>query len=541
MPDHMYHEKGVARNQRSMPWSALALCTGCLSLAAAWFRASDRDLESFFISDTLYLPSLYRDLITEGNCIWEWYLNPAPNFFPDMGLYMMLHGLLGDLRAASYAYPIVQFLLVGVLLRTIALESGLVRKGTGITLGLLLVALVPLAGWWAGDFTITFQVLVNSFHTGALVNTLIGAWLLLRALTCTTRWYHAALAVIVALAAASDKLFWVMFVVPGTIVCVLLTVRSPIRHRALLTALVLVGSTWAGDRAVRALDEAYPMVIATPYAYMDTDRILGSWRQLLEVFRVYLSGKPLSVWISLAPLVMTTSALVVGARTLMAWRRAACRVDTQEIAAFAIRIFVALFFPLVLIAPVLNGSFDGVDSLRYNFSVFLLSPFVIGILLGEWSPHIARIATITMGLLIGLPSLWTCITADHQRLMHFKPENVVAMDHIAQVHGLRYGVGNYWDAKVMTLFSEQGVTVLPVFHDMSMYLHVNREFMYYRSRSGEPVLFNFVVGNDDLPRALVAQALEGTIVTVADHGERVMLTRTWSFDPATRRPKPLGH
>ena len=44
------------------------------------------DYEIHFLnSDTMYLPSIYYDIFKDGNSINTFHLNPAPNFFPDMG------------------------------------------------------------------------------------------------------------------------------------------------------------------------------------------------------------------------------------------------------------------------------------------------------------------------------------------------------------------------------------------------------------------------------------------------------------------------
>ena len=163
---------------------------------------------------------------------------------------------------------------------------------------------------------------------------------------------------------------------------------------------------------------------------------------------------------------------------------------------------MAMFFPFVLLVPVMNGSFDGLDSLRYDFAVFVLAPMVAGAWLAQ---RAGRKAGMLVGLatcLIGLPSLWVCVSSgnSYHRIAHFKPERVVALDRMAKELHLTNGIANYWDAKLTTMFSDENLIVMPVFEDLGVMLHVNREEMYYRSarKQQDPLLYDFVILHSEL-------------------------------------------
>ncbi len=520
-------------------WPSIGILIGGLAITAAWLRASLIDLNFFFISDTLYLPSLYRDLFTEGNCIWEWQLNPAPNFFPDMGLYFLLQAVWGDLRLATCTFSIVQFALVGLLLWALAQESGLVRSNEAIGLGLLLMALVPLVGWWAGDFGLAFQSLVNSYHLGAFVNTLICTWLLHRVIFSRRLVHSILLATVVLLAAASDMLFWLMFVVPALVATACLTLWPGFRASAVRTIILLMACTGLAHWGLAALDEAFPMRIAEPNAIMDIAAIGSSWDQLVEILRVYLSGKPLSIWVTLVPLVITAWMTLSCVQLPAKWSGPERPLEPVAIKRLFFRTLLLLFFPIVFFAPVLNGTFGGGDALRYNFAVFLAAPFVLGAWAGDRSGTRGTPLTAALALVIGIPCLFKCVTADHRRLTDFVPDRVVAVDQMAASLGLRNGIANYWDAKVITLFSETGLTVLPVHTDLTMYLHVNREFMFYRSAGEDPIVFDFVVQHEELQPAHAADILGDPIAEVNEGTDKLMVFRPWTFDPFTRRPRPF--
>jgi hypothetical protein len=526
---------------RDTQWFIASVIAGCLAILATFLLAPEKDLQFFFVSDTLYLPSIYRDIFVEGNNFLEWYLNPAPNFFPDMGLYCLLNALLGNFRLASYAYPMVQFAIIAVLFRAIARESGVMKGDGAAVLGTLLLALVALTGWWGGDFGFAFHLLVNSFHAGAFVNALLCTWLLLRSFAARRPWIYILLGLFTALASASDKLFWVMFTAPAVITCVLLATRKQVRWSMLLTAIFVMGSTWLGDSVLRWLDEANPLWVTKPYAYLEFDRIVSSWEHFVMMLRIYLGIGAMVATTLVLGLVVTLWAMAHALRSLLIWFRSQ-RNDpvTTDLRPITVRWMIGMFFPFVLLAPVLNGSFDGMDSLRYNFAVFMLAPLVTGVVLYRWGDRFSKWPSMALLVVVALPALWVCMTRvdDYRRIATYKPERVREMDRLARGLALRNGVGDYQDAKVITMFTGEDLTVLPVFQHLAMYLHVNREGMFNRSGpdgKGQRS-FDHVVLSTGLPKEEMIRLFGQDTGFHASGRVEVMLTPQWSFDPATRLP-----
>lgn len=520
-------------------WSFTAIVVCCTAIAASILCASDKDLEYLFNSDALYLPSIYHDIAFGAGFagLKAWFYNPAPNFFPDMAAFLSLNAMVGDLRLATYLFATLQTLVILFLIRRIARLSGLVHSDVGFALGALLMGLLAMMGHWGGDFNLTFQLLINSYHTGAFVNTLLATTLMIHWFKRPAGSPLALLCVVVMLGSASDKLFWVLFVVPATLSCLVLSVRSSVRWRLLITAALVVTFTWLGHWGLSILDRSFPLDIAKPYAYQDFDRIARSWRQFVEVNRWYLNGTPLMIWCTYLPLVVTVAAFVKGAGMVFGllftpWK------GTHVIPHVLVALMCGLFFPMALLAPILNGSFDGGDSIRYNFAVYMLAPVVLGILLGNRTPKLTRVLTVFAFVLIGAPMLWYCATREHARVLSFKPERVVEMDHLARELDLGNGVANYWDAKVITLFSEEGLTVLPVFSNMAMYVKVNRENMFLRAEDGKVRSFDFVVKHDELQPERVSASLSSPCELITRPAISIIRTRPWVYDAHTRLPAP---
>ncbi|MEO8066816.1 MAG: hypothetical protein ABI599_03890 [Flavobacteriales bacterium] len=533
------------KKKRGVLLFASAVAVGCITVLATFLHAEDWELHYFFSSDTLYLPAIYRDIFVEGGSLSEWWLNAAPNFFPDMGLYFVLHWILGPFTVTSYAFAIVQFALIALLFRAICRESGMAIDERAIAMAVLLMTFVVITGLWGADFGFAFQLLSNAFHMGAFVNALLSTWLLMRVLRGRGYWRLLALALAVFAGAISDKLFWVMFTAPAALSCLLLALRGPRRWRHVGIALLVVASTWCADFSLRSLDDAFPLVIERPYQYLAFERIGFSWGRFLEMLHSYLTEHVVSSCMIVVGLVAMGWTMVHGAWALVAWFKPAVPpLPSADVRPTALRWMIAMFFPMVLLVPVLNGSFDGLDSLRYDFSVFVLAPLVAGTQVAHWAGRRAGLAVLLVGAGIGLPSVWVCLTAGdaYDRIAHYKPERVRTIDRMAHELGLKNGVANYWDAKLMTMFSDEDIFVMPIFADAGVELHVNREGMYYRSiRKGQdPLLFDFVVLHPEITQEYMTRILPRKTAFHELDGVEILVTDPWPFDPATRRPAGAG-
>jgi len=516
-------------------WSLVA---GSLAIMATFLKCADWELDFFFTSDTLYLPSIYRDIFYDGGRLSDWSLNAAPNFFPDMGLYFLLNWLFGDLRWAHFIFPIIQFLLIGVLFRAIVRRVTPDLGEWPPTLSVLLLTVVILTAWWGHDFGFAFHLLVNSFHAGAFVNALLCTWLLLRAYDGMGSGPIILLLLAVAAAAISDKLFWVMFVIPACLVCLVIAIGSSGRRRLLILAVTVGATAFFAHRLLLLVDEALPLQIENPYAYLAFDRVVFSWWQFVEMLRVYLLATPLVAGTIALGLLTTVAAIIIGIRRCLRWFSTPPEQRPQGSERMELVVWMAaLFFPFVLLAPVVNGSFDGLDSLRYNFAVFALAPMVSGHILGRQRNVVGRGFALVGLAGIGLPSLWVCLSgvpSGYAHLSAYKPAVVNTFDELTRGMGLQRGVANYWMAKRVTFFSDQSVVVLPTYPEVGMQVHVNRPAMYLDGT------FDFVILHKELPKEDMIRIFHQDTGFYAKDDVEVMLTRPWRFDPATHKPAVNG-
>ena len=131
-------------------------------------------LDVYFNSDTLYLPSIFKDLFVDKNGICGWQLNPAPNFFPDMLLYFLIRSMSGDFIMASFVFSIIQFL--GFTCLIYFLNISVYGKPNLISLFFvqILINLILLVSIFNNDTPYSAYILLNSYHMGAFLMALSG-------------------------------------------------------------------------------------------------------------------------------------------------------------------------------------------------------------------------------------------------------------------------------------------------------------------------------------------------------------------------------
>jgi len=164
-------------------------------------------------SDLLYLPTLFSDLISRGGSISDWFLTPAPYFFPDYPVYFISY-LLGSetyrrIAMFSVAQTTVTFCAIWLLARRVSKSQAFIQAVT-ITIGLIWLALK------AGEpFVI---LLASASHYGSFISAIIFAALWIQYETSQEQPRKGVLLSIVCtvafLATLSDNFFIVQVIAP---------------------------------------------------------------------------------------------------------------------------------------------------------------------------------------------------------------------------------------------------------------------------------------------------------------------------------------
>ena len=175
----------------------------------------------FFNSDTLYLPSIYKDLFIDHNSLNGWHLNPAPNIFPDMIVYFIISAFTSNFIIASFVFAIFQYLFLIYLIFRLFKAIELPNPKLIATISNLLLLLFFMVSFYSNDFGFTFYLVSNSYHTGAFLMSLLCTVMTLEYLKNSKKSTLVFLIIISFLSVFSDRLFIAMYIIPWSFVMIL--------------------------------------------------------------------------------------------------------------------------------------------------------------------------------------------------------------------------------------------------------------------------------------------------------------------------------
>jgi hypothetical protein len=189
------------------------LLVGLLDVAVSYLAG--HSFEAYLIenSDLLYLPTLFSDLIEKGGRLSDWFLTPAPYFFPDYPLYFIAYvlgfGTYSRVVLFSVTQSIVLFCALWLLATRVSRSEGFVAAAT------IAVALLWLALHDGEPFVI---LLASASHYGTFVSAIIFEALWMQYLAMEAQPRHGvwlgAMCMLAFLAALSDNLFIVQVICP---------------------------------------------------------------------------------------------------------------------------------------------------------------------------------------------------------------------------------------------------------------------------------------------------------------------------------------
>jgi hypothetical protein len=164
-------------------------------------------------SDLLYLPTMFSDLMARGGHISDWYLTPAPYFFPDYPAYFVAYILgsstYGRIAMFSVVQTLVTFGAMWLLARRVSGSEAFPLAVT-VTVGLL---------WFAVNAGEPFVILLASAsHYGSFISAILLAALWMQYRTSSEHRGRGvaltALCTLAFLSALSDSFFIVHAIIP---------------------------------------------------------------------------------------------------------------------------------------------------------------------------------------------------------------------------------------------------------------------------------------------------------------------------------------
>ncbi|UGQ45491.1 hypothetical protein [Massilia endophytica] len=431
-----------------LPFGALAAGLAALVLAYLQHKIN---LLLFFNSDALYLPSLYQDIVQRGGRLSQWFLTPAPYFFPDWPLYFAANGLFAQAWHAVAAYFVFQaVLLCGALYLLGRLLAPGAVASTSAAAVTLFIALLGAQGAYPYVY-----LLLSAYHVGEFLLSLLSLALLVQALrkdgplppTLPAGLFAAA-----TLAVMSDKLYVLHHVLAVLAAFVLMRRRwQPVRRNLL----VLAGALLAGCVAGALL---HKLLVANPVGLpwkFTVKELARNARDIAALWGGLWQFSPLAATVTLG-WYAALLALLPGTLRGRGWRieeRGTALLAVSSLASFGGLLLVMLLSR----APV---------TIRYFIPVFWLPLALAMPMLHAALPERARRALLPLAWLALLAALWQLVSLARGEPRAVQgapyPEEVACIDRALRPYGAVHGIAGYWEASRITMLSQSGIRVAPV-------------------------------------------------------------------------------
>jgi len=430
--------------------------------------------KNLFNSDALYLPTLMRDLLADGGRIQDWYLTPAPYFFPDYPLFFIAY------LAAPTAY--LQFAVFAALQILALLLALFILAKCAVRRAWLAACLITLAFvWFAVGFGEPFVLLLTSaYHYGAFICALVlvAMWMLvIRQQPGPTRYGWLLVACAIAfLATLSDNIFIVQASVPflAANICFDIAMRR-LAFGRMLNALAIVIASFAGALSYRFVvthDTRYPIEIGLAKAGANLADLYSISYKAIATNMVYQV-----ILIAYVGIVIWT-----GARLFtMLWSKSA-RASMGEDGRW--RLFWLCVFSLFSICSTIAVE-TLVKSLpvREKYLIAAFSwPVVIVILWGAYT-RLSALASLALSAvfvsMLGYKSYGLATTKGLD--FEFYPAELACLDDALRAAGAQNGIAQYWDAKEIQSFSRLRLHIAPYFDGPAQFRWITPG-RYFRDR-----------------------------------------------------------
>lgn len=497
---------GHALGWRQLPVLACALVA--LGALLAILRAG-HPIHAYLVnSDAFYLPVLFDDLLARGGRLADWYLTPAPYFFPDFPLYL-LAWLSGDgIFQQLTVFALLQILATGAALFLLA---GQAMSANRLLASTALSILFVWLGLHAGDPFV--RVFSSAHHYGAFV-----AALLLLALWLSRDaggdgrphpFVASAIVSLTFLTTLSDALFLLQTVLPLMTVALLCRHGAPRATAWRATLLLLLAPALAAM-------VSYRFLVAHPTRYKTRLGLGKLWANLDEMGTIasaLFGPRPL-----LAAAVLL--ALLAGAACIVGLLRGRPIGSLPRPVALLLA-FATVSCGATVCVMLLSTNVQPVP--RYLIAA-LSWPLVAGLfalahVLGRRFRHALWGVVLVFTALLASEA-WRA--RDGQEVQgYFYPEHIACIDRALAAAGAERGIAQYWDAKLLQTLSRRRLTVAQYTGTLEPMQWITSQ-RFFGERYDFAIVAEQEVPEFRLPRAQL-DAINGEPVRTVHCGDRTVL------------------
>ncbi len=486
----------------------------------------------FMNSDTMYMPSIYKDLIEDGHSIEGWMFNSAPNFFPEMLIYFVVRFFSGDFLTANMVYGLVQVWIIMGLVNLIFKSLIPDRHIIISTYANLLFSICFLIIHYADVIDVPFYLTTTAYHTGAFMMQLSSIYLLIELSKSYNRSKLITLFIISLLTVFSDKIFIFYFSVPSLVLALSYLLKRK-RKLALQFSFVCVGPVLLGILLFNLLKSSYYIRFISPPKNLGFQSSLDSLSVMKSQFFEYLLAYDLrSVFVFFACL----SFIMIIVIAIKEMRKSFLSPGLRFYF-----LFILINSLLVTLVPIVAGNYIGYDTLRYNITVLYLLlftlPLGIHILFKGWVRMVypSWIKDLTLSVLAISLAIIGKINLDLDGLnsyLNYYPDNVRRMDEIAKKEGLKKGIGGYWSSHYITMLSRENIRIYPSYPDLTPYFHSVNTSLYF----DDEAVFDFVLLDRYMDQESYGNLLNSKGEILPYEGTKVVKFPKFRFDKENKQP-----
>lgn len=404
------------------------------------------------LSDTMYLPTIFRDLMLENGKYADWYFAPAPYFFPDMFLYFISGFINNDYYHSNLIFILLQKIIF--FLAIFAVFNNFYSKNISFMLASIIIAIFYMV-----PTSFSTLLIKGNWHFGVTLVGLMVVSMLLGTIGTKNNMMKLLLVFIFStLCVASDKLFILQFVVPIVLtLTVMLGFKIIDMSYWFIVSGLFILSVFFGYLIYDIL-----MVHKTAYSIQYSfSNIYPNSLILAEKISQYLSSNLLFAVIN------------IGLILSIMWKSTKMLVLTKyeiSIKVFFIGVLFSISAPLtigVLLISDLEMAFRYLIPINFLASITMLSCYSMGIntIIKSYKKQVM----VLVILLSIVPSVgWT-----FYKLKSFKYENEYYPSHFKCVDqfltgkNVKVGVGNYWVSKRFAMINKLGFKVVNVNKNLS--------------------------------------------------------------------------
>jgi hypothetical protein len=430
-------------------------------------------------TDLLYIPTLFKDITEWGGRLLEWRLPPSPYFFPDMLLYFPIALTVSNFHSALLIYGLLQVILFTAgwsLLGKYFFESKeklLVYISfvlVTIAIFLLLVPRVAAILWPQFTISIHFGVMlvlpyVLSFTLQILKNDSFSIY------------PYLGLSVTLIFITLSDIIAIPQLTIPILVALLFLLLLRKVSLRKALSLFACIVISLMAAYLLRQLLIQYPALHANATPLVE--RMGNSLTELGKTaIRYWRSSNRLTLILLFTAILVHLSACLAAIYFASAQRN-----FNYKFVFFSA--FILASIVLSIIAGVGTGLFLDLGGMRYLYPatfliVYSLLPYFFLVLdeLRISQLFVLLTSTIVIGSSL---SLFSDIHRFGKYADHY-PELVSCIDAATSQRDVQVGVGEYWDAKYVSILSKNEVMILQARPDFSPDIWINNPQWYARYR-----------------------------------------------------------